>query len=80
MAISVSKTSPRHSALSDTSALPDADTEAPSAAEGAVKVTRAEELFGKHYPKLQRLKRKYDPEMIFNKWYVIQPAASEDQL
>ncbi|EJD01261.1 FAD-binding domain-containing protein [Fomitiporia mediterranea MF3/22] len=31
-------------------------------------------LFGDNYPKLQQLKRKYDPEVIFNTWFPIVPA------
>ncbi|KAI0029050.1 FAD-binding domain-containing protein [Vararia minispora EC-137] len=31
-------------------------------------------LFGEHYPRLQALKKKYDPEMVFNKWNAIVPA------
>ncbi|KAI0027568.1 FAD-binding domain-containing protein [Vararia minispora EC-137] len=31
-------------------------------------------LFGDHYPRLQALKKKYDPEMMFNKWNTIVPA------
>lgn len=28
-------------------------------------------LFGENYPRLQKIKRKYDPEGLFNKWYNI---------
>lgn len=30
--------------------------------------------YGPNYPRLQALKRKYDPEMIFNRWFRIKPA------
>lgn len=36
---------------------------------------KAHALFGSNYPRLQQLKKKYDPEMLFAKWFVIQPAA-----
>lgn len=55
-----------------------ADTEALPTAEGIVKPTRAQELFREHYPKLQEIKRKYDPDMIFNKWFVVHPGSGLD--
>ena len=53
----------------------DADTGDMPPASGMPKGTRAKELFGDNYPRLQRLKKQCDPDMIFNKWYCIQPAA-----
>ncbi len=50
---------------------PDSDA-APT--EGAVPVDKAKLLFGVNYPKLQQIKKKYDPELIFNKWFNITPA------
>lgn len=38
---------------------------------GTDKVTS---MFGENLPKLRELKRKYDPNMVFNKWYPIEPA------
>ena len=40
--------------------------------------SKAKEYFGDHYERLQRIKRKYDPDVVFNKWFVIQPAAVDD--
>jgi hypothetical protein len=36
---------------------------------------KAQVLFAENYPKLQVLKKKYDPECVFSKWFVITPAA-----
>lgn len=33
------------------------------------------EMFGQNLPKLRELKKKYDPNFVFNKWYPIAPAA-----
>lgn len=33
-------------------------------------------VFGENLPRLRELKRKYDPDLIFNKWYPITPAES----
>ncbi|KAJ3554251.1 hypothetical protein NP233_g12460 [Leucocoprinus birnbaumii] len=30
--------------------------------------------FGDNYPRLQKIKRKYDPESVFNRWFAITPA------
>ncbi|KAF9452161.1 FAD binding domain-containing protein [Macrolepiota fuliginosa MF-IS2] len=35
---------------------------------------KAKTNFGDHYPVLQKIKKKYDPENIFNKWLAIMPA------
>ncbi|KAJ3528778.1 hypothetical protein NM688_g7949 [Phlebia brevispora] len=42
--------------------------------EGPAKRNRAKELFRDHYPKMQEIKRKYDPDVIFNRWFAIEPA------
>jgi len=42
---------------------------------GIVVKNRAEALFRDNYPRLQELKKKYDPECIFNKWFPITPSA-----
>ncbi|KAG8860922.1 hypothetical protein FRB96_003657 [Tulasnella sp. 330] len=34
----------------------------------------ARRAYGTNYPRLQQLKRKYDPEMVFNKWFCIRPS------
>ena len=41
---------------------------------GVVTKNKAEALFGENYSRLQELKKKYDPENIFNKWFAITPA------
>ncbi|TFK73016.1 FAD-binding domain-containing protein [Pluteus cervinus] len=43
--------------------------------DGAEKPDRARDAFGDVYPKLQEIKKKYDPENVFNKWFPITPAA-----
>jgi Berberine and berberine like len=35
----------------------------------------SERVFGSNYSKLRIIKKKFDPENIFNKWYPIQPSA-----
>ena len=47
----------------------------PEEEDGVVVKNKAEALFGKNYPRLQELKKKYDPENIFNKWFAITPSA-----
>jgi FAD/FMN-containing dehydrogenase len=36
---------------------------------------RVRDVFGENYERLQKLKEKYDPEMVFHKWYPIIPKA-----
>ena len=40
---------------------------------GAVPVDRTKELFRDNYSRLQSIKKKYDPDMVFNQWYTIVP-------
>lgn len=35
---------------------------------------RVRAVFGENYPRLQAIKKKYDPEMVFSKWFGITPA------
>lgn len=42
--------------------------------DGVAPPDKTQKLFGKHYPKLQALKKKYDPNMLFHKWFLIAPA------
>jgi hypothetical protein len=39
---------------------------------GKEKIT---DMFGENLPKLRELKKKYDPNFVFNKWYPIEPVA-----
>ncbi|KLO07481.1 FAD-binding domain-containing protein [Schizopora paradoxa] len=41
-----------------------------------VAVDRAKQLFGSNYPRLQQIKQKYDPDVVFSKWFSIVPDAS----
>ncbi|PSR79946.1 hypothetical protein PHLCEN_2v6847 [Hermanssonia centrifuga] len=50
---------------------PDSDA---SSMEGAVPPSKAKALFGSSYARMQAIKKKYDPDMVFNKWFVIEPA------
>ncbi|KIO23501.1 hypothetical protein M407DRAFT_27027 [Tulasnella calospora MUT 4182] len=34
----------------------------------------ARKLFGPNYARLQQVKRKYDPDMVFDRWFAIRPA------
>ncbi|KAH9894367.1 FAD-binding domain-containing protein [Cubamyces lactineus] len=43
--------------------------------QGSVPVDKAKLIFRTNYPRLQQIKKKYDPDMVFNKWFVITPAA-----
>ncbi|TGO91097.1 hypothetical protein BPOR_0039g00110 [Botrytis porri] len=49
-----------------------------AAREKTVSVTigteRTQDMFGQNYARLREIKRKYDPEFIFKKWYPIPPA------
>jgi len=42
--------------------------------DGIVVKDKAKGLFLGNYPRLQELKKKYDPENIFNKWFAITPS------
>jgi len=41
---------------------------------GAVSSDRTKELFKDNYPRLQTIKKRYDPDMVFNRWYTVVPA------
>ena len=42
--------------------------------EGSVPMSKAAVNFGSNYKRLQEIKKKYDPDLVFNKWFVITPA------
>lgn len=35
---------------------------------------KARLVWGEHYEKMQKIKKKYDPGMVFNRWFPITPA------
>ena len=39
-----------------------------------LEMDRAQKVFGDNYPRLQQIKGKYDPDMVFSKWFTIVPA------
>jgi len=43
---------------------------------GSASSEKTKALFGPKHERLAALKQKYDPELIFNKWYVIKPAGA----
>lgn len=45
-----------------------------TATDASTNSDRSATLFGANYPKLQALKKKYDPDVVFNKWFPIIPA------
>lgn len=53
----------------------DSDDIASPAAGTAGTGAKAEVLFGENYARLQRLKREYDPDLVFFKWSPITPQA-----
>lgn len=35
---------------------------------------KSRKVFGENYTRLQLIKKKYDPSMVFSKWFAIVPA------
>jgi len=31
-------------------------------------------FWGANYPRLQKIKKEYDPDLVFDRWFPIQPA------
>ena len=54
------------------SAGPDSDA---LAEDGSAPIDKSEVNFGSNYKRLQEIKKKYDPDVVFNKWFVIKPSA-----
>ena len=48
----------------------------PSVGDEVVGPDRAKKLFGSNYARLQHIKHKYDPDLVFAKWFTIAPVAS----
>jgi hypothetical protein len=34
----------------------------------------AKRMFGPNYPRMRQVKKKYDPNIRFNKWFTVEPA------
>jgi hypothetical protein len=51
----------------------DSDVDGVDRGDGAGTDDKALTLFGPNYPKLRELKKMYDAEMLFSKWFVIRP-------
>jgi hypothetical protein len=52
----------------------DAEGHLPEDVEGFPYSGKAHLLYGEHYPKLQALKKQYDPDVVFSNFFVITPA------
>jgi len=55
--------------------LPASEEVTPAAAGSARTGIKPEELFGENYARLQKLKKEYDPDLVFFKWAPITPQA-----
>ena len=42
--------------------------------DGEVSQDRAKVAYAENYPRLQKVKKEWDPEMFFNRWFPIVPA------
>ena len=55
--------------------VPDSDDITLAVAGTASIRAKAETLFGENYARLQKLKKEYDPDLVFFKWSPIMPEA-----
>ncbi|PPR02442.1 hypothetical protein CVT24_001991 [Panaeolus cyanescens] len=60
--------------MSDTEILGYTNYDPDAAGNSPVSYDKAKQSFGDNYPRLQVIKKRYDPENIFNKWFPIVPA------
>ncbi|KAA1469075.1 FAD-binding domain-containing protein [Dentipellis sp. KUC8613] len=75
--IAITQTLPEHAAKGSGTGYGNynSDQSDPTAIKDAPEANHAQALFGANYPRLAELKKRYDPDMVFSKWFTIAPAA-----